>query len=71
MPDFEDMCGGIVLIKEAIDLGVHRVQGSVQRLEDSGEESNQALANRCKLDLAKAGFNVPAAPGTDEITAGQ
>ena len=47
------------------------VQGSVQRLESSGEESNQALANRCKLDLAKAGFNVPAAPGTDEIKAGQ
>lgn len=46
------------------------VQGSVQRLEASGEESNQALANRCKLDLAKAGFNVPAAPGTDEIKAG-
>ncbi|DBA95578.1 hypothetical protein WJX82_006262 [Trebouxia sp. C0006] len=45
--------------------------GSVQRLESSGEESNQALANRCKLDLAKAGFNVPAAPGTDEIKAGQ
>lgn len=47
------------------------MQGSVQRLEESGEESNQALANRCKLDLAKAGFNVPAAPGTDEIKAGQ
>lgn len=45
--------------------------GSVQRLEASGNESNQALANRCKLDLAKAGFNVPAAPGTDEIKAGQ
>ena len=47
------------------------LQGSVQRLEASGNESNQALANRCKLDLAKAGFNVPAAPGTDEIKAGQ
>ena len=42
------------------------VQGSVQRLESSGEETNQALADRCK-----AGFNVPAAPGTDEIKAGQ
>ena len=47
------------------------LQGSVQRLEASSNESNQALANRCKLDLAKAGFNVPAAPGTDEIKAGQ
>lgn len=47
------------------------VQGSVQRLEASGNEGNQALANRCKLDLAKQGFNVPAVPGTEEIQAGQ
>ncbi|KAL3144727.1 hypothetical protein ABBQ38_001850 [Trebouxia sp. C0009 RCD-2024] len=47
------------------------LMGSIHRLEDSSDESNHALANRCKLDLAKAGFNVPAAPGTDEIKAGQ
>ena len=35
------------------------------------ERKDYAKANRCKLDLAKADYNVPAAPGTDEIKAGQ
>ena len=54
-----------------ISAAVSVVQGSVQRLEASGNEGNQALANRCKLALAKQGFNVPAVPGTEEIQAGQ
>ena len=67
VPVVEIIFHGVIVGKPVLII----LQGSVQRLEASGNEGNQALANRCKLDLAKQGFNVPAVPGTDEIQAGQ
>lgn len=65
------MLSQILIVARFIKGALRLLQGSVQRLEASGNEGNQALANRCKLALAKQGFNVPAAPGTEEIRAGQ